>query len=175
MSGAPPNLMGAVEPADDQWVMTPKGDTPSTSGRLGGSLRLLIVDDEEETRALLLEVMEAEGMVVVGAAGDGLEAIQLADERRPDVVLMDLRMPGMDGFEATRQIRDRHPWMQVVILTAYQDPHPDRSAQAAGAFAYLIKGCSSQLMCDVIMHAWRHAAGHDRGRKADSVDALGAR
>jgi CheY-like chemotaxis protein len=130
---------------------------------------ILLVDDDAETRALLKGVLEDEGIHVVGAASDGAEAVELADSLLPEVVLMDLRMPRMGGFEATRLITEKHTWMQVVILTFYDDLLPDRSPAEVGAFAYLVKGCSPSLMRDVIFQAWRvalesrwsRAAGND--------------
>jgi two-component system, NarL family, nitrate/nitrite response regulator NarL len=118
---------------------------------------ILLVDDDAETRALLKGVLEDEGIQVVGAASDGAEAVELADSLLPEVVLMDLRMPRMGGFEATRLITQKHTWMQVVILTFYDDLLPDRSPAEVGAFAYLVKGCSPTLMRDVIFQAWRVA------------------
>ena len=70
---------------------------------------------------------------------------------------MDLRMPRMDGFEATRLITQKHGWIQVVILNFYDDLLPDRSPAEVGAFAYLVKGCSPSPMRDVIFKAWRVA------------------
>jgi CheY-like chemotaxis protein len=119
--------------------------------------RVLLVDDSRETLAVLRSLLEEEGVDVVGAAVDGLEASHLADGLVPDVVLMDLRMPGLDGFQATRLIKQKHPWMQVIILTFYDELLPTVSPQECGAFAYLVKGCSPSLMRDVIFQAWRHA------------------
>ena len=76
---------------------------------------------------------------VVGTAVDGEEALTLADELRPDVVLMDLRMPRMDGVEATRRLRASHPEIKVVVLTTYADDRSVLEALRAGALGYLTK------------------------------------
>jgi CheY-like chemotaxis protein len=120
------------------------------------SARVLLVDDDQETLVLLRAALEDEGINVVGTAGDGSEVQALVERTDPDVVLMDLRMPNMDGFEATRRVRASHPWVQVVFLTFYEEMLPSQSPQEAGAFAYLVKGCSTRLMCDVIAQARRH-------------------
>ncbi len=116
------------------------------------------MDDDAETLVLLKAALEGEGIQIVGTAGDGSEVEALVERTEPDVVLMDLRMPGMDGFEATRAIKDRYPWLQVIFLTFYEEMLPDKGPQEVGAFAYLVKGCSTELMRDVIVQAWRHGA-----------------
>lgn len=131
--------------------------------------KIVLVDDDEETCALLRGVLEDEGVEVVGVALDGVDAIDLVDSLLPEVILMDLRMPRMDGFEATRRIKEKHPWVQVVILTFYDDLLPERSPQEVGAFAYLVKGCSPTLMRDVIFKAWRVALETRWSRAAGSA------
>jgi CheY-like chemotaxis protein len=120
------------------------------------SARVLLVDDDPETLVLLRAALEDEGIHVVGTGGDGSEVQALVERTDPDVVLMDLRMPKMDGFDATRLLRATHPWVQVVFLTFYEEMLPEQSPQEVGAFAYLVKGCSTRLMCDVIAQARRH-------------------
>src|SRR3984957_20907683 len=85
-----------------------------------------------------------EGVEVVGAAADGVEAVELATRERPDVVLMDLRMPNMEGAEATRQIRAALPETQVLVLTTYADDEFLFPALQAGARGYLTKDASAE-------------------------------
>jgi DNA-binding NarL/FixJ family response regulator len=82
--------------------------------------------------------------------------VTLADELCPDVVLMDLRMPTLDGLAATRLIKQHLPMTQVVILSAYEDPGLQEGAEEAGVYCYLIKGCRSQLIRDVLLQAWSY-------------------
>lgn len=103
-------------------------------------MKVLIVDDQTLIRDGLTTICERMPDVeVVGTAGDGEEAIRLAAERQPDVILMDLRMPRMDGIEATRRIRERHPDTQVVVLTTFSDDESVSAAIGAGAIGYLTK------------------------------------
>lgn len=103
-------------------------------------IRVLLADDHglmrEGLGRLLASVPDIE---VVAAAADGAEAIRLAKEHRPDVILMDLRMPGMDGSEATRLLLEDDPAMQVVILTSFSERDTILSALDAGAIGYLLK------------------------------------
>jgi DNA-binding NarL/FixJ family response regulator len=107
----------------------------------GGSyLRVGVADDQTAVReglATLLDLLP--GMTVVGTAADGDEAVALVARERPDVVLMDLRMPGCDGVEATRRIRAGYPETQVVVLTTYADDDSILQALRAGARGYLTK------------------------------------
>ncbi len=106
----------------------------------GGSVRVVVADDQTVVRegiVMLLGLLP--GMEVVGSAGDGEEAVRLVAELAPDVVLMDLRMPRVDGVEATRRIRAEHPGTQVVVLTTYADDESLFPALKAGARGYLTK------------------------------------
>jgi CheY-like chemotaxis protein len=120
---------------------------------------VLIVEDAESERAVMRDLLEAEGIAVVAEAGDGAEAVDRAIQSRPDVVLMDLRMPAMGGIEATRLIKEALPNTQVIILTVYEGPLPERSAEEVGAYAYLVKGCSPGLIRDVILQARNYKTG----------------
>ena len=83
----------------------------------------------------------------------GIEAVEVVRQLNPDVVLMDVQMPGMNGFEATREIKQMQPLVQVVFVTVYEDPHPTRSAEEVGAYAYLLKDSSFELVRDVVLRA----------------------
>jgi CheY-like chemotaxis protein len=126
--------------------------------------RVVVVDDDAQNLVLLREVLESEGICVVGEARDGGAGVELVKRLRPDVALVDLLMPVMDGLEATRQIRLADLPTEVVILTFY-DELLSEPANEAGAFAYLVKGCSVALMRDVIFQAWRRGAERSRATR----------
>ena len=104
-------------------------------------LRVLVVDDHPVYRGGLQTLFGTIADIdVVGAAGSGEEAVRLSDELLPDVVVMDLNMPGMNGIEATRAITGAHPSIGVLVLTMYDDDESVFSALRAGARGYLLKG-----------------------------------
>ncbi|MCB0972721.1 MAG: response regulator transcription factor [Acidimicrobiales bacterium] len=103
-------------------------------------IRILVVDDHPVVRGGLVAVLRTiADLEVVGEAADGEAAVQATVEHRPDVVLMDVRMPGMDGIEATRQIRAQAPESRVLVLTMYDDDATVFTAMQAGAQGYLLK------------------------------------
>jgi len=124
-----------------------------------GKPRVLIADDDRGIREALRDLLTEEGMEVVGAVVNGTEAVDMTAALAPDVVLMDLRMPGVDGIEATRKIHDAGGLTQVIILSAYDDPALTKGADDAGAYAYLAKGCPATLVRDVIMKAFHLKQG----------------
>jgi DNA-binding NarL/FixJ family response regulator len=108
-------------------------------------IRVLIADDQRVVRdGLTMLVGLIDGVEVIGSAGDGIEAVQVARTDRPDVVLMDLRMPRMEGAEATREIRQELPDTQVLVLTTYADDDSLFPALQAGARGYLTKDASAE-------------------------------
>jgi DNA-binding NarL/FixJ family response regulator len=114
----------------------------------GEHIRVLVVDDVNVVVAPLVELLNAaDGIEVVGTAQDGAEAVSLVRELTPDVVLMDIRMPVMDGIKATRAIRREGFGPRILMLTAYDDESLIRESMDAGADGYLVKGT---LVADVI-------------------------
>jgi two-component system, NarL family, invasion response regulator UvrY len=103
--------------------------------------RVLVADDHPMLRAALVDLLVQAGFEVAGEAADGADAVALAKELEPDVVLMDLRMPVLGGLDATRLIKDACPDIQVVLLTAFESPALQQQAEEAGCFSYLVKGC----------------------------------
>ncbi len=111
----------------------------------GAPIRVLVADDQRTVRdGLTMLVGLIDGVEVVGAACDGVEAVELAQTEHPDVVLMDLRMPRMEGAEATRHIRTELPETQVLVLTTYADDESLFPALQAGARGYLTKDASAE-------------------------------
>lgn len=117
--------------------------------------RLLIVDDTTAVRASLRLLLEETGLEVVGEAGDGVAAIQAAQALRPDVILMDWRMPGLDGLEATRRIVRLGLGIQVVMVTAFASPGFEDQARDAGAVTLVAKGEHPDTILEAIERAWR--------------------
>ncbi len=105
-------------------------------------LRVLLVDDHDLFRTGLRNLLEEEGVVVVGEAGTGNEALRMVEELAPDVVVMDLNMPGMTGVEATRQIASVAPLARVLVLTISDQDGDVLDAILAGACGYLLKDSS---------------------------------
>ncbi|WP_433431463.1 response regulator [Nonomuraea sp. CA-141351] len=103
-------------------------------------IRVLLADDQKLVRVGLRMLCESDPVIeVVGEAGDGREAVRLAGESLPDVILMDLRMPGVDGITATERIMAARPSSRVVVLTTFDDDDHLYPALAAGAFGFLVK------------------------------------
>jgi len=108
-------------------------------------IRVLLADDQRLVRESLGTLLGLLGGIeLVATASDGEEALELAGEHRPEVVLMDLRMPRLDGIEATRQLRERHPDVRVIALTTYADDESVLGALRAGARGYLTKDASGE-------------------------------
>ncbi len=112
-------------------------------------VRILIAEDEELTRVMVRTQLEQLGYEVVGEAETGEDAVRLALQTRPDVVILDIRMPVMDGIEAARQIVAQHP-CAVVFLTAYAEEELIAQATQVGAYGYLLKPFRKQELAPAI-------------------------
>jgi DNA-binding NarL/FixJ family response regulator len=121
---------------------------------LSERLRVLVVDDNDGFRGTLTALLCGEDLEVVGEAANGAEAIERVRELSPDVVLMDIRMPGMDGIEATRRLKALCPTLEVVALTGLEEQRAVRDMLVAGAAGYVLKDSDG----DQIVHAVRRAA-----------------
>ncbi len=120
------------------------------------SIKVLLVDDHEMVRIGLAAVLGTEDQIeVVGEASNGLDGIRLAQEYRPDVVLMDLVMEGMDGIETTRKLLQLHPECKVIVLTSYLDDEKMYPVIEAGAFSYLLKTSRASEIAQAIRAAAR--------------------
>lgn len=119
-------------------------------------IRVLIADDHTLVRAGIRALLEkSPGVLVVAEAGDGEEALRLVAEHQPDVVLMDIAMPKVNGLEATRQFTELHPNVCVVMLSVYSDEEHVYQALRAGASGYLLKGASIKELELAIISAAR--------------------
>lgn len=120
------------------------------------TITVLLVDDHPVVREGLRGMISAEpDITVVGEAGSGTEALALAESLRPDVILMDLRMPDVDGVTATRRILDAHPATRIVVVTTYESDADILRAVEAGAAGYLLKDASRAALAGAV----RDAAG----------------
>jgi DNA-binding NarL/FixJ family response regulator len=140
-------------------------------------VRVMLADDQRLVRESLSTLLGLlTGIELVGTASDGEEALALAAERRPDVALMDLRMPRVDGIEATRRLRERHPEVRVIALTTYADDESVLGALRAGARGYLTKDAGSEDIRAAILSVAAGEAALDHSVQHHVVNALaGAR
>ena len=119
-------------------------------------IRVLIADDQELIRQSLSFVLDAQADIeMVGTASDGREAIELVRKEKPDVVLMDIRMPEVDGVECTRLITSAYPQIKVIILTTFDDDEYVFGALRYGASGYLLKGVSVKELADAVREVVR--------------------
>jgi NarL family two-component system response regulator LiaR len=119
-------------------------------------IRVMLVDDHAVVRSGLGAFLFAyEDLDLVADASDGAEAVRLCERMRPDVILMDLIMPRMDGVSATRTIHEHYPHIQVLILTSFDEKHLVQDALKAGAIGYLLKNVTANELANAIRAAYR--------------------
>jgi two-component system, NarL family, response regulator LiaR len=129
--------------------------TKSVLGDVSNSIRVMVVDDHAMVRRGLAAFLRANAdLELVAEAGNGQEALHVCERIQPDVILMDLVMPEMDGPAATREIRERWPQVQVIALTSFQEKRLVQEALQAGAISYLLKNVSVGDLADAIRAAY---------------------
>jgi DNA-binding NarL/FixJ family response regulator len=137
-------------------------------------IRVLVADDQAVVREGLMTLLQATpGIEPVADAADGAEAIQLAARHRPDVILMDLRMPNIDGVQATREIRAAQPETEIVVLTTHADEASILDALRAGARGYLTKDAGIQEIARAVQAAAAHQSLLDPVVQARLLEAVG--
>jgi len=122
-------------------------------------MRIFVVDDHSLFRDGVISLLEADGHTVVGQAGDGLTAVESVRSSKPDLVLMDIKMPGMDGIEALRLIKSASPEVKVIMLTVSEDEASLIDSIRAGADGYLLKHLNAKDFLEMI-------SGIERGEAA---------
>ncbi|HTZ64045.1 MAG TPA: response regulator transcription factor [Solirubrobacteraceae bacterium] len=160
--------------------MSAEGDHPGVDAAEPGSeagkrVRVALADDQRlvrESLATLLGLLD--GIELVGTACDGEQALALISEQAPDVVLMDLRMPRLDGIEATRRLRQLHPDVRVIALTTFSDDESVLGALRAGARGYLTKDAGAQDIRAAILEVAAGEAALDPAVQRHVVAALAA-
>jgi CheY-like chemotaxis protein len=127
--------------------------------------RVLVVEDDDSFAGALTELLEADGRLeVVGRARDGREGVELAEALRPDVVLLDIVLPVLDGVEATREIRRRQPTIAVVGITGSEYEERALEVQDAGAVDFVRKGRLDPDLVEIVVAAAHHRRRRGRGR-----------
>jgi NarL family two-component system response regulator LiaR len=118
-------------------------------------IRILVVDDHAVVRSgIEYSLLALEDIELVGAVGSGEEALRFCSETQPDVILMDMMMPGLSGAATTKAILERHPQIRVVALTSFQEGHLVQEALAAGAISYLLKDVGMDELAEAIRAAY---------------------
>jgi signal transduction histidine kinase len=130
-------------------ILFPRSETPSQPA----VPRVLVVDDNDGFRESLIALLVSGGLVVVGEASSGRDALELAADLEPDIVLMDVRMPHMDGVETTRRLKAASPSIRVVALTAQEDDATVREMLVAGASGYVTKNADGEDILDAVHEA----------------------
>lgn len=128
------------------------------------SVRLLIADDHEVIRTGLITLLQGSGIEVVGQAASGKETVKMADQLKPDVVLLDIRMPDGDGLSTLEKLRQKVPFAKVVMLSTYDNPTYVARAVALGAADFVLKGATREAIIDTIKAA---AAGESPSRSGE--------
>jgi DNA-binding NarL/FixJ family response regulator len=137
-------------------------------------IRVLVADDQALVREGLMTLLQATpGIEPVADAADGVEAVALAARHRPDVILMDLRMPNVDGVQATREIRAAQPDTEIVVLTTHADEASILDALRAGARGYLTKDAGIQEIARAVQAAAAHQSLLDPIVQAKLLEAVG--
>nr|WP_197020516.1 MULTISPECIES: response regulator transcription factor [unclassified Microbacterium] len=133
-------------------------------------IRLLIADDQALVRGALGALLELEpDLTVVGMAADGAEAVRLAEELRPDVCLMDIQMPGVDGIDATRRIREVSGGTRILVVTTFARPGYLRSALEAGASGFIVKDTPADELAEAVRRVQSGLRVLDPALAADSL------
>lgn len=137
------------------------------------TIRLVLADDQALVRGALAALLDLESdLSVVGEAGSGAEVLEVVEATAPDVVLMDVEMPGLDGLEATAQLRERHPATRVLIVTTFGRPGYLRRALQAGASGFVVKDTPARALADAVRRVHAGLRVVDPTLAADSL-ALG--
>ena len=137
------------------------------------NLRILIADDEPITRMDLRELLEQAGYLVVDEASDGFDTIELCRSLLPDLVLMDVKMPLLDGLSASRCIHDEHLTDAIVLLTAYSDPEFVENARVCGVSIYMVKPVDERILIPNIELAV--ARGREQAQLNKNLQTISAR
>jgi NarL family two-component system response regulator LiaR len=137
-----------------------------------GPIRVIAVDDHEVVRGgIRYALLDCDDIELVGEAYSGEDALRVCEQVRPDVALVDLMMPGMDGVETTRAIRERFPQVQILVLTSFHDKNIVPRAMQAGAIGYLLKGVSNQDLVKAIRAAHAGQSTLTKEAMADLIQA----
>ena len=145
---------------------------PGTGPAVRHRLRVLVVDDNRDYREILLAILDTDELLVVGEAASGQDSIDLVAELQPDIVLMDVRMPGMNGVETTRRLKELHPGVEVVALTADAETTAVRDMLAAGASGYVLKDADGRNIVEAVRTAAHNGGVLSPGVAPTVIDEL---